>query len=106
MLNRTQILCAIDAYFEAKMRKCEISDDEKYRVIEMFLDWYKDNTSIPDVIEDSDIDSFRQSLWEDFCDKHDVNPKSAHFGNGYPSDLDPDEEEDYDEMIGDMMTKN
>lgn len=105
-MTKEQFISAVDAYFEAKMRKCEISDEEKYRVYEMFLDWYKDNTDIPEVIEDYDIKSLRQSLWEDFCDVHDVNPKSAHFGDGYPYGLDPDEKEDYDEMIGDMMTKD
>ena len=105
-MNIHEIRSAIDSYYQKKMRRCEASDEEKYRIYEMFLEWYPENTDIPDDIDEFGINELREELWEEFCDIHDVNSKTAHFGDHYPNDLDPDEREDYDETIGDMMTKD
>ena len=88
------------------MRECEMTDEEQYRIYEMFLDWYPQVIDIPDDIEDSDIDDIRESLWEEFCDVHNVDPRLVEFVHRPAFDVDFDDPEDYEEMIGDLITKD
>lgn len=105
-MNIQDVISVIDAYYEDKMRECEMTDEDQYRIYEMFLDWYKDALDLPDDIEDSDIDDIRESLWEEFCDACNVDPRSVKIiDRPYFTD-DFDDPENYDEMIGDLITKD
>ena len=57
-------------------------------------------------MDECDIDEFRKDAWNDFCRINNVNSRTVEFEDGYPADLDPDEREDYDEAIGDLITKD
>lgn len=78
-MNKAEIKEAIYSFFQKKMNRCEKYDEEKYRVYEMFLDWYPQYADIPDYLDDSDLNDLREDLWANFCDAHNINIKTAHF---------------------------
>ena len=81
-MNTVDVISDINSFYEDKMRECEMTDEEQYRIYEMFLEWYPEVIDIPDDIEDSDIDSIREDLWEEFCGMANVEPREVHFS--YP----------------------
>lgn len=98
----------VDTYYRKKMNRCAVFDEEKYRIYEMFLDWYADGLDISeeDEMDEFAADNMREYLWDEFCDVHCIDPKKVCFGDYYPDGLDSDERDDYDEAIGDMITKD
>ena len=105
-LTGSEVKEEIRSFCEQKMQKYEVTDPEKYRIFEMFWDYVDEYVEFPEVMDEFDIDEFREDAWNDFCSINNVNSRTVEFEDVYPADPDPDEREDYDEAMGDLMTKD
>ncbi len=105
-LTGSEVKEEIHSFCERMMRKYEAANPEKERIIEMFWEYVDEYVEFPDVMDELYIDEFREDVWNDFCRINNVNSRTVEFEDSYPADLDPDEREDYDEAIGDLMTKD
>ena len=106
ILTSSEVKEEIHSFCEQMMRKYEATNPEKVRIYEMFWDYINEYVEFPDVMDELYIDEFREDAWNDFCRINNVNSRTVKYEDGYPTDLDPDEREDYDEAMGDLMTKD